>query len=115
VVEAHPKDRAAVGEALAAQYAQHKDAWTQTVTRMRALYAADIERGLGDRMPNRHPELLERLELASKRLAPHVSGEPWVLHDEHARDVLAAIAINDDYAKLIQDKWQETGPKDPAP
>lgn len=113
-VAAHPLDRAAAGEALDALFHTNREAWTKTVTRMRALYTADVARDLGDRMPNRHPDLLERLEAASKRLAAHVAGAPWVLHDEKARDVLSTLAINDEYAKLIRERWEETGPQEGA-
>ncbi|PKN55899.1 MAG: hypothetical protein CVU56_18990 [Deltaproteobacteria bacterium HGW-Deltaproteobacteria-14] len=113
-VAAHPEDRAAAGEALDALFRAHREPWTKTVARMRALYKADVARALGDRMPNRHPDLLERLEAASKRLAAHVSGAPWVLHDEKARDVLASLAINAEYASLIREKWEQTGPPDGA-
>jgi|GEM_PF-3597560 len=112
VVAANPTDRAAAGAALDTLYAEHAAEWSKTVARMRELYTADTERDLGDRMPNRHPKLLERLGKASRRLSTHVSGEPYVLHDEKAREVLAKVAINEEYAELIRENWEETGPKD---
>ncbi|TNF36527.1 MAG: hypothetical protein EP329_05125 [Deltaproteobacteria bacterium] len=112
VLDAHPTDRAAAGDALAALYTEHEAAWSKTVTRMRALYTADIKRDLGDRMPNRHAKLLGRLEAASKRQSAHVAGAPWVLRDEKARDILAKLAIADEYENYIRENWSQTGPED---
>lgn len=109
VAEAHPTDRAAAGEALNALHAERADEHARIVSRIRAIYADDLERPVGQRLPNRHPKLVKRLEAASKRLAPHLSGEPFLLRDERAREVLSAIAISDAYAELIAERWEELG------
>lgn len=108
-VEAGGRDRAAVGKALAALWAEREVAWKATVERMRALYQEDLARGAGERMPERHPDALRRLGSAAKRLTAHVQGEPWILRDEAARKVIIAAAISDEYAEIVRTKWQELG------
>ena len=115
IAEAHPADRATAGEAMRVLHEANAAEHARVVARIRAIYADDIEREVGQRLPNRHPELLGRLEAASRRLAVHLSGEPFLLHDERVRDVLVAIAISEAYADLIREKWEEIGPATPEP
>lgn len=109
IAEAHPTDREAAGEAMKALHTERADEHARIVARVRAIYADDVERPVGQRLPNRHPALVKRLEAASKRLAPHLSGEPFLLRDERVRDVLSAVAISEAYAELIRDRWEELG------
>jgi len=106
-VVAHPDDAAAAGHALEALWTEHELAWKATVARIRELYQDDLLRSSDARMPTRQPELLKKLEAASKRMTPHIKGTPHVLSDERARTVLAALAISEDYAQVVRTKWRE--------
>ncbi len=109
IAEAHPDDRVAAGQAMAAFYDGDEAAHAKTVARMRELYLADLSRDQGDRMPDRWPDRIAHMRAVAERFAVFIQGPPYLLRDEVARRVVKATAMSSDYAEIIEDRWEEFG------